>query len=114
MAGIYLTCCWRFDCTSSIVMRDQQAAAAFALFLDLDPMEEACAGLARRHLVRPVRMARWPDGTLATCYAFMHALYQRGKSSCWTGFAGQSMVMDMLAERGPILLGGVKESSRRD
>jgi predicted ATPase len=53
------------------------AAAATGLALDLDQVEEACAGLARQHLIRPAGMAGWPDGTMATCYAFTHALYQQ-------------------------------------
>ncbi|HEV8712367.1 MAG TPA: AAA family ATPase [Candidatus Binatia bacterium] len=42
-----------------------------------DEVEERCAGLARRGQFLQVRgLAEWPDGTVATRYGFIHALYQ--------------------------------------
>ena len=53
------------------------AAVAAGCGQHLAQVEEACDALARQHLIRPVGVAVWPDGTLATRYAFRHALYHQ-------------------------------------
>ncbi|MBI3329876.1 MAG: hypothetical protein HYZ81_24605, partial [Nitrospinae bacterium] len=41
-------------------------------------VEERCAGLVRqRQVLEASGMAEWPDGTVAECYRFRHALYQQ-------------------------------------
>lgn len=75
LAGIYLTRGWRFDCTSSIVMRGQQAAAASELVLDLDQVEQACIGLP---LAVPL-----PPGTSSSGTACGGRLQRARKD--WTG-----------------------------
>jgi len=52
------------------------AAVAAGLESSMQEVEERCAELARRALfVKPCGMIDWPDGTVATRYAFRHALY---------------------------------------
>jgi predicted ATPase len=52
------------------------AAVAAGLAISIEEVEERCAALARRGLfVKPCGMSDWPDGTVATRYAFRHALY---------------------------------------
>lgn len=54
------------------------AAVAAGLEAELDPVEEQCAGLARRHLFLDAHgQETWPDGTVAARYAFRHALYRQ-------------------------------------
>ena len=36
-----------------------------------------CEALVRYHLVQPVGLTQWPDGTVTTRYTFTHALYQQ-------------------------------------
>ncbi len=43
---------------------------------EAEDVEERCAALVRRHVLRPRGTAEWPDGTVAGRYAFTHALYQ--------------------------------------
>jgi DNA-binding winged helix-turn-helix (wHTH) protein/tetratricopeptide (TPR) repeat protein len=55
------------------------SAAAVGAALDTETMhvEERCADLARReHFLRHGGMMEWPDGTVASCYRFTHAMYQ--------------------------------------
>jgi predicted ATPase len=53
------------------------AAVAAALESAVEPIEERCAELARRgHFLRAGAVSEWPDGTMATHYTFVHALYQ--------------------------------------
>jgi DNA-binding winged helix-turn-helix (wHTH) protein/predicted ATPase len=53
------------------------AIVAAAMAADPADVEARCAELARRQqILRDAGTARWPDGTLATRYAFRHALYQ--------------------------------------
>jgi DNA-binding winged helix-turn-helix (wHTH) protein/predicted ATPase len=53
------------------------AAVAAGVGGELVAVEAQCEVLARRHLLfRPHGAAVWPDGTVATRYGFLHALYQ--------------------------------------
>ncbi|MBI3798262.1 MAG: AAA family ATPase, partial [Deltaproteobacteria bacterium] len=53
------------------------AAVAAGIESDTAEIETHCADLARREqFLRRSRGETWPDGTLATCYRFHHALYQ--------------------------------------
>jgi hypothetical protein len=53
-------------------------AVAAALDRPLDEVESLCDALCRpHHWLDRRRRAEWPDGTLASRYAFGHALYQR-------------------------------------
>jgi predicted ATPase len=53
------------------------ATVAAALGQQTETVEARCSELARRQsLVRPVGSETWPDGTLATRFAFRHALYR--------------------------------------
>jgi DNA-binding winged helix-turn-helix (wHTH) protein/tetratricopeptide (TPR) repeat protein len=51
--------------------------AAAVLGHDIVEVETVCEGLARNAQgIVQAGMAEWPDGTVAGCYAFRHALYQ--------------------------------------
>ena len=55
------------------------SAAAVAAGLAMGPseVEACCSGLARReHFIRTSGVNEWPDGTVATRYSFLHALYR--------------------------------------
>ena len=53
------------------------AAVAAGLGDDVVRIDERCAALARRsQLLDPRGEQTWPDGTVAGCYGFVHALYQ--------------------------------------
>jgi predicted ATPase len=54
-------------------------AAALATGLDADAatVEEHCEALVRQQLLYPLGVTMWPNGTVATRYAFVHALYQQ-------------------------------------
>jgi DNA-binding winged helix-turn-helix (wHTH) protein/predicted ATPase len=53
------------------------AIVAAALSQDTETVETCCADLARRGLfLRTTGSESWPDGTLASRYAFRHALYR--------------------------------------
>ena len=62
---------------ASVVGADFSAAAiAAALERPLSEVEACCTGLARREqFVRAEAANHWPDGTMATGYRFLHALY---------------------------------------
>jgi tetratricopeptide (TPR) repeat protein len=52
------------------------ASVAAGLEIGVEEVEERCAGLAQRALFIQARgTTDWPDGTVATRYAFLHALY---------------------------------------
>jgi DNA-binding winged helix-turn-helix (wHTH) protein/predicted ATPase len=53
------------------------AAVAMGLESDADPVEEHCEALVGQQLLRPLGVTTWPNGTVATRYAFVHALYQQ-------------------------------------
>ena len=55
------------------------AVAAVAAGLDADAamVEEHCEALVAQQLLYPLGVTTWPDGTVATRYAFVHALYQQ-------------------------------------
>ncbi|MGH8006812.1 MAG: ATP-binding protein, partial [Candidatus Binatia bacterium] len=58
-------------------MEFSTAAVAAALEETVDQVEAQCEGLARReHFLRVRGASDWPDGTIATRYEFLHALYQ--------------------------------------
>jgi hypothetical protein len=40
-------------------------------------VEERCEALVAQQLLYPLGATTWPDGTVATRYAFVHALYQQ-------------------------------------
>jgi predicted ATPase len=55
------------------------SAAAVAAGLAMTPseVEASCSSLARReYFIRTNGVSEWPDGTVATRYSFLHALYQ--------------------------------------
>lgn len=53
------------------------ASIAAGLALDLDQAETICAEVARRtKLLRANGLVEWPDGTIASCYEFVHQLYR--------------------------------------
>jgi predicted ATPase len=53
------------------------AAVAAGLGVTVEEVEEPCEGLVRREqFLRAREIAEWPDGTVATHYQFLHALYQ--------------------------------------
>jgi DNA-binding winged helix-turn-helix (wHTH) protein/tetratricopeptide (TPR) repeat protein len=52
------------------------AAVAAGLATPVEEVEQRCAVLARRgQFVRAMGTAEWPDGTVASRYGFLHALY---------------------------------------
>jgi predicted ATPase/DNA-binding winged helix-turn-helix (wHTH) protein len=58
-------------------MEFSAAAVAAALAQEVAWVEVHCAHLARQgQLLRSSAERAWPDGTEATCYSFIHALYQ--------------------------------------
>ncbi|HZR79595.1 MAG TPA: AAA family ATPase [Candidatus Binatia bacterium] len=53
------------------------SAALAADGIDPDDAERCCDALARRgQFLRAIGVAEWPDGTVASRYAFIHALYR--------------------------------------
>ena len=55
------------------------ASVAAALQLDTAEVEDRCAQLAEHdRFLRPWAPVAWPDGTVASGYAFLHALYWHG------------------------------------
>jgi DNA-binding winged helix-turn-helix (wHTH) protein/predicted ATPase len=53
------------------------AAVAAGLGREVEMVEAHCEALARReHILRTQGVERWPDGTVASHYGFVHALYQ--------------------------------------
>jgi adenylate cyclase len=53
------------------------ATVAAAATVEVVEVERSCQGLADRQLfLRPAGISEWPDGTVAACYGFRHALYQ--------------------------------------
>jgi DNA-binding winged helix-turn-helix (wHTH) protein len=53
------------------------AAVAAALEAPADEVEAHCEALVAQHLLRPLGVTTWPNGTVMTRYAFRHALYQQ-------------------------------------
>jgi len=53
------------------------AAVAVCLEAKADAVEEHCEALVGQQLLRPLGVTTWPNGTVATRYAFAHALYQQ-------------------------------------
>jgi predicted ATPase len=53
------------------------AAVAAGVKAEVAEIETRCGDLARReHFLRRSENSSWPDGTVAACYRFHHALYQ--------------------------------------
>lgn len=53
------------------------ATVAGAVDVDMALIEEQCERLAHsHHFLRPAGISQWPDGTEASSYGFIHALYQ--------------------------------------
>ncbi len=62
---------------SAVGMAFSAAAVAAALEQDTLQVEACCATLARRRTwIEAAGEQTWPDGTVAACYRFTHALYQ--------------------------------------
>ena len=54
------------------------AAVAAGLAQEAEPVDDWCISLARRgQFLRTNGERVWPDGTVAGCYGFVHALYQQ-------------------------------------
>lgn len=53
------------------------ATVAAGLEATVASSEEGCDALVRWQVLRPIGLATWPDGTVATRYEFVHALYQQ-------------------------------------
>jgi tetratricopeptide (TPR) repeat protein len=52
------------------------ALVANVLNVDVVEVEATCENLARReHWLKSAGITEWPDGTVAGCYSFLHALY---------------------------------------
>ncbi|MBI3801569.1 MAG: AAA family ATPase [Deltaproteobacteria bacterium] len=57
-------------------MEFSAAAVAAGLEIETIQAEERCEGLARRQqFLQSREFSEWPDGTVAACYGFIHALY---------------------------------------
>jgi tetratricopeptide (TPR) repeat protein len=65
------------EAASMAGMKFSAAAVAAALEAEVVAIGGRCARLAeRQQFLRPVGIAKWPDGTVAARYGFIHALYQ--------------------------------------
>lgn len=65
------------EAASLVGMKFSTATVAAALQHDSVAVEEICQNLALHHLMlRPAGIEEWPDGTVATRFAFRYALYQ--------------------------------------
>ena len=53
------------------------AAVAAGYEADATTVEEHCETLVGQQLLRPLGVTTWPNGTVATRYMFVHALYQQ-------------------------------------
>jgi predicted ATPase/DNA-binding winged helix-turn-helix (wHTH) protein len=53
------------------------AVVAAGLAADADAVEEHCEALVGQQLLRRLGVTTWPNGTVTTRYAFVHALYQQ-------------------------------------
>lgn len=52
-------------------------AVAAGTQMTIGDVETCCTGLVRREqFLQTAGISEWPDGTVATCYRFLHALYQ--------------------------------------
>jgi DNA-binding winged helix-turn-helix (wHTH) protein/predicted ATPase len=65
------------EVASVVGMEFSAATVAAGLATEVEAVEEWCEGLAHQgRFVRASGTAEWPDGTVATRYSFLHALYQ--------------------------------------
>lgn len=65
------------EVASVVGVQFSTAAASEGLGKALSEVETDYAKLARdEQFIRPAGVSAWPDGTIATSYAFLHALYQ--------------------------------------
>jgi predicted ATPase/DNA-binding winged helix-turn-helix (wHTH) protein len=53
------------------------AAVAVGIEADADAVEERCETLVAQELLCPLGVTTWPNGVMATRYAFRHGLYQQ-------------------------------------
>ena len=53
------------------------SAVAASLGADAAAVEERCEALVEQQILHPLGATTWPNGTVATRYAFQHALYQQ-------------------------------------
>src|SRR5207249_9602434 len=68
---------WVVEAGSVAGMEFSAAAVAASVDGEIVQVEACCASLARRgQLLRASGEQVWPDGTVAGCYSFIHALYQ--------------------------------------
>jgi predicted ATPase len=59
-------------------MEFSAAAVAAGLAQEAEGVDDGCTSLARREqFLRAIGERTWPDGTVAGCYSFGHALYQQ-------------------------------------
>ena len=69
---------YRLEVASIAGVEFSAAAVAAGLDEDLVSVEAWCEGMARQgHFLTHAGTATWPDGTTASQYRFVHALYQR-------------------------------------
>jgi DNA-binding winged helix-turn-helix (wHTH) protein/tetratricopeptide (TPR) repeat protein len=73
-----LACQQVLEVASVAGMEFVAAAVAAGLAVDPDVVEAHCEVLVRQQVLRPVGVTTWPNGTVATRYAFHHVLYQQG------------------------------------
>jgi predicted ATPase len=65
------------EAASVVGMGFSAATVSTALETETTQVEGRCADLARReHFLRHCGIMEWPDGAVASCYRFTHALYQ--------------------------------------
>jgi DNA-binding winged helix-turn-helix (wHTH) protein/predicted ATPase len=68
---------WVLEVASVAGVDFSAAAVAAGAKMTTGDVETCCTGLARREqFLRTTGVSEWPDGTVATCYHFLHALYQ--------------------------------------
>jgi DNA-binding winged helix-turn-helix (wHTH) protein/predicted ATPase len=66
------------ECASTVGLDFSAAAVAAGAGAPIESIEARCAALARRgQFIHSSGSERWPDGTLAGRYRFIHALYQQ-------------------------------------
>jgi predicted ATPase len=66
------------EAASVVGMAGSAAAVAAGVEMEVEEVEERCAGLARcGQFLQASGSESWPDGTVAGCYTFRHALYQQ-------------------------------------
>src|SRR5581483_152829 len=65
------------EAASVVGIEFSAAAVAAGIEQEVEAVEDSCDALVRREQFLRVRgTEQWPDGTVAACYGFVHALYQ--------------------------------------